>query len=1000
MAEKSYNDALLDEILNEIEVRRKTTAHSTGSTEELRLAAQPGVTKILEEEAGRRSDVKTDAVKTASPAAKPAQKPVQPAPELSPIRKRPVPTFTDVLEEFTRDSAGGAVGDDTAVFVAPNYGPPQQADISDTANEILKHDMALENPEDLLDAINPLEVVSAAKKATAAKPADNLLSGDTQGIAGGDLKQIAAHAATGLIKTGEDDSVFTTAEVGVKAYVPAASHTVVHVKSPAAAGSNVSDLRRVKLDGTAQIPGLTPDAGSSIRAVRGNDALVQALKKKISERREAETGSVNIVSDKTIVSRPDSAAVSAKYPDTTSATSANSARGTRPVPPLNALNIDYQKQIIHDISTSLSLIKDPDVAEKKLEELEKKRGRRLRDFVLERDENEEQKPDPRYYDDAESLKEDDFDDTKDVREALTASGKSLKLRLALLSVLTLIAVAVAVCNDLGVPLAYRIAGVFGTAFLDRRFEPTGYLFFFLILGVLGLAVCSEAVIQGIGKIFRGKGDSDSLTAVAAVLPVFAVLPHLSGFDLVQRGRAGVFVAAGLCSLLFNTIGKLLMYARATRNFRFVSGDTVKYYGDILTDSEKAAALTKGVLSESPTLLTMRKTELLTEFLPGSYQNDLADRISKTAIPLAFASSVLVSIAVYFLPNGTLDLSHSIPWAVSCGTAVFSAVSGFAMTFLVNNPLYRVSKRLDNNRAVVLGYDAAIKFSEVNAVLFDANVLFPPGTVIFKNVKRCASPGVTNTVQIDEAIITAASLAIKSGSILSYMFYDMIADNGELLRDAENCIYEANMGVTGWIGNKRVMLGNRDQMKHHGVWVPDIKKEKKYCSENSDVIYLAIAGEIAAMFFIELIPNSEIKLRLKQLDADNVALIIRAKDSLVTVNKLAEIFELDPERLRILPFDMFGAFDESVKYTSRGSGALACDGTLTAFAHGLTAAKRAAASIAHTTWIVITGMFLALILSFIFALFAKPDLLTVTNVLIYNGGVLLLLLIAQAFKRYD
>ena len=67
---------------------------------------------------------------------------------------------------------------------------------------------------------------------------------------------------------------------------------------------------------------------------------------------------------------------------------------------------------------------------------------------------------------------------------------------------------------------------------------------------------------------------------------------------------------------------------------------------------------------------------------------------------------------------------------------------------------------------------------------------------------------------------AASLAIHTDGILSYPFYDMTLGNKDLLKKVDNCIYEDNCGVTGWIGTKRVMLGGRALMEMHNIDLPN------------------------------------------------------------------------------------------------------------------------------------------------------------------------------------
>jgi len=299
----------------------------------------------------------------------------------------------------------------------------------------------------------------------------------------------------------------------------------------------------------------------------------------------------------------------------------------------------------------------------------------------------------------------------------------------------------------------------------------------------------------------------------------------------------------------------------------------------------------------------------------------------------------------------------------------------------------------------MGYTAAQKYSKTNAVVVDAGILFPAGSVKFLNVKRCQKPNAINAISIDESIIIAASLAIKGNSIMSSMFYDMISGDSDLLYKIENCIYEVNMGITGWMGTKRVMLGNREQMKHHGIDIPAENKERRHNPDNADVVYLAVGSETVAMFFIEVVPNPAVKQGLWDLEANGVALAVKTKDSLVTVNKLADIFELDCERIRVLPFDQHTSFDDYSRYTSRGSSEIACNGTFTSFARALVTAKNLIRDMMVTSAVLFVSVFVAGLLGMMFVIFSASGMLSASSVIVYNVVWLGIMLILQGLRRY-
>jgi Cu+-exporting ATPase len=843
---------------------------------------------------------------------------------------------------------------------------PMDEALKKRGEALLERDMALEQPLEQIEALNPYEMLKIA--ADSENFADDeeehenrkfisLLSGDTKGIADGDLKNLAEKSA---LKSEE-----TTAEV-VKTYIPSTPAAVVADKNDVAAPSVAESV-----------------AGHlSEKEKRSNTALIDSLNKALKEKRESDVKAYRTLPD--IEEGPFTPNINAKHIT-------------------HGLNIDYKKQVLTDTSLALTG-NQPLLIEQKMNELKGKRKRKIRDFVLEDIEDAAVSD----YDD----EEDEYNDYDDygrggqIWNDLCETHKGLRVRFVILFVITVLACVVTFGNDLGIMQA-NVLGV-DMPFLDKAHDIQGYLYLQLILGILGIVTCASVIRRGMTNLFTGKGDCDSLCAVPAIISTLSVVPLFNATGHIQWGIAeqtniqiNVFVAAGLAGLLFNTGGKLMMMARAKRNFGFVSGDNPKYYAEIIEDEQAARAFTKGVMHDLPILCTARKTEFLTDFLKNSYCNDKADQLSRVLAPAAFAAAIAMGLGALFLPYDVTALPDGarLFWALTAANAALCALSPLSMMFLVNNPLLRASKSLAKSEAVVLGYNSAEKFSKVNSILVDAQSLFPAGSVDFRNLKRCQQPNSLTGFAIDDAIITAASLAIKSGSILTSMFYDMIAGKSEMLYPIDNCIYEVNMGISGWMGNKRVMLGNRDQMKHHGIKVPDYKKEQSYAKKFGDVVYLASGGETIAMFFLKIVPNEKIKRSLQALQKQGVAIIVRTRDSLVTSNSLSEAFELNPENLRVIPFDLHEKFDDCTKYASRGDGNVACAGTFSSFAAALIAAKKIMHSILLSSSSVFTGLFLAVVFCVIFTLFGGGAMFSSTGIVVYNAFFFAAMAMMQGVKRY-
>ena len=828
----------------------------------------------------------------------------------------------------------------------------RQQKIEIDSQKLLIKESELEAPEDFLSSMNPYEFGSntGLTQMIETLPAEQL-AGDTIGVAGNDLKELAKASAKA------EERSFAEIVDGSTTVMPDITH------KPAGGGINPDKTLVLSDDVKPYVPkGQEP----AHKATPEEERLLSSINKTIEQKRLSDIRDRNSLPP-----------------------------GTGPIEnitiPTRGVEIDLMGSTMP--RAGQIPVNDPVVAEQKIKELASKRKRRISNFVLEDISDEDFG-----YDEEEEEEFDAEDDSGQIWLDLTETHKSLRLRFVLLLIITLFLGAVTLIQEFGPHINFSLFGA-EINFLDKRYDTEGFVFMNLICGVAGVALCSSVVLNGLLKLFKGKSDCDSVCAVVCVLSLVGAVLHLTNTDYLQRSRAFLYIAPALAGLVFNTLGKLSMIVRAKKNFRFISSEANKYYADIVDGQSEASALTKGVVSELPYPAVLRKTEILTDFLRKSYCEDKADRISRTLTPLSLIIGVIAGLLVYLIPNGIEGMEANVYWASSVFIGIVCVMSPFSMMFLVNNPFRRASKVMAKNGCALLGYTSAEEFGGVNSVLTDASALFPKSAIECTNLKPCKLQNSFNNISLDQSIILAASLAIKSGSLLSGLFFDMIGGNKELLADIDGCVYEDNMGIMGWYGNKRLIMGNREHMKHHSIKVPEMSAIAKYSRNGSDSVYLAVGGELVIIFFIRLTANPKIRNNLRELSDRDVSLVVKTTDSLVTVGKIADLFDIDPEKIKVISSNLHGVFTECTKYTSRGSGALTCNGSFVSLAKGILASKKLLKDINLSQMIMVAGVFLGALLLVFLAFSVKTFAFSPAVFICYNIFWLLIMLFAQCFRRY-
>ena len=148
-----------------------------------------------------------------------------------------------------------------------------------------------------------------------------------------------------------------------------------------------------------------------------------------------------------------------------------------------------------------------------------------------------------------------------------------------------------------------------------------------------------------------------------------------------------------------------------------------------------------------------------------------------------------------------------------------------------------------------------------------------------------------------------------------------------------------MGLSAWVGKKRVLIGNRELMLHYGVRVPSEEYERKFREQGCDLVYLGSAGELTAVFILTLRPSREADEAIQKLLENDILLSIRTVDAIVTGDRLAELYLCDTSCFKILPARLHEKFEERRQLVKVKPASLANNGSFGSMTASLVAARR-------------------------------------------------------------
>ena len=432
--------------------------------------------------------------------------------------------------------------------------------------------------------------------------------------------------------------------------------------------------------------------------------------------------------------------------------------------------------------------------------------------------------------------------------------------------------------------------IFGGQFAaggDAGQKPVVYVILSVILLGVAVGVCYRTIGNGLKALFAFNANSDSAAAVAAVaVGVQTLLSVFFPRELVdgELHLYGVLLAA---ILFVNSAGKLCMLRRIHSNFRFVTSREDKYSLRLYDDYNTSLKMAKDAVAEKPVIAYQCRAGFLKRFLELSYTPDPSESASQVLAPMGLIASLVLCIAC-------LLITRSVPTALSAFAAACCACVAVANMAAVNLPISRLCKTARRAGAMVVGYEAVDRLGDVNAVLVDAEELFPRGTVVLGGIKTFG-----DRAGAEEAIMAASALMRETGGPLSGVFDQVISENEDALPQVEDFTYEDGGGIVGQVDGTTVCIGSRALLINHHIEVPAREEESQFTAGNKSVIYIAVGESIAALLVLTYTADRRRKNELQRLEDSGVSILVRTTDPNVTGALVSRLFGIDAASVSVL-----------------------------------------------------------------------------------------------------
>lgn len=492
----------------------------------------------------------------------------------------------------------------------------------------------------------------------------------------------------------------------------------------------------------------------------------------------------------------------------------------------------------------------------------------------------------------------------DVLATLTAASRSAGVRLFFSAVLEIILCLMTVFSAVSPTIAMA---------------PTAYLVIHVVLFVALCVLNAPLLSEGLSRLFSGApAISSGVAAAVLAVTVHTALQFLNPAGVTDGSVPLLTGVAGLGVLLLSTAKRVEKDRQLKNAVVAVDDENEKLVYKRIQDPTLAEEIGRPACAiGEPRVAYYRKTVKLDDYLAISDDSRLCTRQMKWYIPCILGVSLIVAL-IYFALNGISSWMTTVTLFCAMLTVAAPAVLFFALQMAMSGAAHNAQEE----GALLTGYTAVEELGSVHALALDAMDIFPEQSVLLHGIKTFSG------TRIDDAILDAASVSVRAGGPLSHVFRRMIQNKVDMLRDVDTLVYEQDMGLSGWVSGRRVLIGNRKLLDNHGIDIPSRDYEQRYAVNGRQLVYLSIAGELSAMFVVSYVADPAVKTMLTKLTKQRVTLLVRTCDQNITERLVADVFDLNGYYVELLNAPAGRSFEGLVDGVSESeaSGVIAKDST--------------------------------------------------------------------------
>lgn len=422
-------------------------------------------------------------------------------------------------------------------------------------------------------------------------------------------------------------------------------------------------------------------------------------------------------------------------------------------------------------------------------------------------------------------------------------------------------------------------------FSDNMLSFSASLAVFASIGLLLPLICNYDIFYSLGSIFTKRTSAEAGIALSVLVSTISII-----LSFAKTLAGEVFYSIALMTVLSLVFRSYFRFRRSQyiyTNFLRISTDSDKYGITLIDDVPTTFAMARKAIDGDVLIAAAKRTRTVKNFIKNSTFDIDFDGRAKLFFIIGISLSLLAGVAFGFYRNNLMTGIIT----VCVFTSLFAPLTSLACSIL---PLSSAASHLNRYGAVLSGLRAARQIEAANACVISCDELFPKGSIRLVNMKVMAQNN------LEETIACACAITTSIKSPLAPVFKTVMETNKTIKTPVADSIkYEERLGISGWVGNKRMFIGNRALMLAHEIPVPDAEKDKKLMREGYFPVYVACDGKACALLVLKYIPKPDIAKELDRISAMGLTILVNNCDQNISEEMICDYFDIYSDSVKIM-----------------------------------------------------------------------------------------------------